>query len=1077
MCWAISERYKEQNWGLEVANEELRTSLANSSKEISKSKIENARLTKKLRQVSEQNDILTTQVQKAAGASESTKLRHEQDMQALRRTIANLQRENIGYKEQVHSLTNELDIQRTKLSLRSVISDGTNHEEKDKVIEPIKTLEIVPQTSTSTPIISNNPNLELTTTKQSLTHAHRMINNLRTSLHKEKQEKHELKKLLSDSQEAIELLQHDIGNFSTVPRNRTKNSTRIERKSPRRTKAASVKASMAAATAATEKLSYPDVQLARDVTDEESYSDTEFEEVMDDSASEKSYDPHTLDDASYMSNHAGMKSLGSELENSLAVQVHPSPANASSDQGTEVKVGGDRVNQIELPYSTRERVSRSVGTETIGLASELSQHLLDHHHVQPVTRQRTLSTSILEPLSVPPNPSNNIFVDSAMQYLDGVKPIVRQRTLSTSRLKPLSAAPVESNGINTAMQHLGEVQPIPRQTTLSTSALQPLSLPPIESNSITVDTAVQHLGEVQLDPTQSALSVSTLEPLSVAPVGSDSTSIQTSRQHVDEAMPVSYQQTLSTSTLEPLSLPPTPIDLITYQTIGQNLAPQNMEPLPRQPTLSTSTFEPLDVPPTISDSIACQTNQHTKEAKPIMRQRDLITSSLQPTTATPGSTTSQTAAQITVYDTVVQRSFNNHDDLGELEEEKPSWPLNAFKLRIQPPMDDEFDNEAKHTQYPEDMFRASAEWSSTPALSFGITPVCSFEVDMDHHNQEREAASAAAEQKPERMASSGQVELIAAVNAGVQVMDHEFPKDDRPAGLAIVYKNNDINIQLERDPIETVDSATSPIDGYFPIDIPSPRYVAGPNGEQMMTRKEAEALATAYIADALSKDKAQFSSERLAWEQGRLLKGSPMSFLSAPPRPERPPSPMLVAKTKKPPVAPKMHLTPSLKPSISTPVPSMNKGLRSKASISSIRSSMSKRSITSSNNNETKEDYGHVIIRKGSTSILPSASTSLASSPTESMNEHSLHRRPSLLSQHSFSLTSSSPTNLSVITAITKTMIGDWLWKHTRRTVGGGISEHRHRRFFWVHPYTRILYWSTVEPGVDGSEVLAKSGK
>jgi hypothetical protein len=983
-----------------------------------------------------------------------------------------------------------------------------------------------------------------------------MINNLRTSLHKEKQEKHELKKLLSDSQEAIELLQHDIGNFSTVPRNRTKNSTRIERKSPRRTKAASVKASMAA-TAATEKLSYPDVQLAGDITDEASYSDTQFEEVMDDSASEKSYDPHTLDDASYMSNHAGMKSLESELENSLAVQVHPSPANASSDCDTEVKVEGLCVNQIELPNSSRERVSRSVGTETIGLTSELSQHLLGHHHVQPVTRQRTLSTSMLEPLSVPPNPSNNIFDDSAMQYLEGVKPMVRQRTLSTSTLEPLSAAPVESNGINTAvqhlgelqslprqrtlstfgleplsaapiesnsaamdyfsmqhlgdvkpvvrqrtlsistmeplseppaeskskpihtaMQHLGEVQPIPRQTTLSTSALQPLSLPPIESNSITVDTAVQHLGEVQLDPTQRALSVSTLEPLSVAPVESNSTSIQTSRQHVDEAMPVSYQQTLSTSTLEPLSLPPTPIDLNTYQTIGRNLAPHSMEPLPRQPALSTSTFEPLDVPPAISDSIACQTNQHTKEAKPIMRQRDLITSSLQPTSATPGSTASQTAAQVTVYDTVAQRSINNHDELGDLEEEKSSWPLNAFKFRVQPPMDDDLDNEAKHTQYPEDMFRASAEWPSTSALSFGTTPVCSYEVDMDHRNQEREAAaSAAAEQKPERMASSGQVDLIPAVNAGVQVMDQEFPKDDRPAGLAIVYNNDDVNIQLERDPIETVDSATSPIDGYFPTDIPSPRYVAGPNGEQMMTRKEAEALATAYIADALSKDKAQFSSERLAWEQGRLLKGSPMSFLSAPPRPERPPSPMLVAKTKKPPVAPKMHLTPSLKPSISTPVPSMNKGLRSTTSISSIRSSMSKRSITSSHNNETKEDYGHVVIRKGSTSILPSASTSLASSPTEGMNEHSLHRRPSLLSQHSFSLTSSSPTNLSVITAITKTMIGDWLWKHTRRTVGGGISEHRHRRFFWVHPYTRILYWSTVEPGVDGSEVLAKSGK
>jgi hypothetical protein len=90
--------------------------------------------------------------------------------------------------------------------------------------------------------------------------------------------------------------------------------------------------------------------------------------------------------------------------------------------------------------------------------------------------------------------------------------------------------------------------------------------------------------------------------------------------------------------------------------------------------------------------------------------------------------------------------------------------------------------------------------------------------------------------------------------------------------------------------------------------------------------------------------------------------------------------------------------------------------------------------------------------------------------------EYSLQRKSSFMSQTGSSL-SNMPTNLSVITAITKTMIGEWLWKYTRRTVGGGISEHRHRRFFWVHPYTRTLYWSVAEPGVDGGEALAKSGK
>lgn len=65
----------------------------------------------------------------------------------------------------------------------------------------------------------------------------------------------------------------------------------------------------------------------------------------------------------------------------------------------------------------------------------------------------------------------------------------------------------------------------------------------------------------------------------------------------------------------------------------------------------------------------------------------------------------------------------------------------------------------------------------------------------------------------------------------------------------------------------------------------------------------------------------------------------------------------------------------------------------------------------------------------------------------------------------------------SAITLITRTMIGDWMWKYTRKTVGGGLSERRHLRFFWIHPYTRTLYWSADEPGADGRESRAKSGK
>ncbi|KAG2175623.1 hypothetical protein INT43_001270 [Umbelopsis isabellina] len=58
---------------------------------------------------------------------------------------------------------------------------------------------------------------------------------------------------------------------------------------------------------------------------------------------------------------------------------------------------------------------------------------------------------------------------------------------------------------------------------------------------------------------------------------------------------------------------------------------------------------------------------------------------------------------------------------------------------------------------------------------------------------------------------------------------------------------------------------------------------------------------------------------------------------------------------------------------------------------------------------------------------------------------------------------------------LTQTMIGDWMWKYTRKTVGNGYSEKPHQRFCWIHPYTRTLYWSTAEPGLGEAESRAKS--
>ncbi|KAM3416595.1 Anucleate primary sterigmata protein A [Cercospora zeina] len=67
-------------------------------------------------------------------------------------------------------------------------------------------------------------------------------------------------------------------------------------------------------------------------------------------------------------------------------------------------------------------------------------------------------------------------------------------------------------------------------------------------------------------------------------------------------------------------------------------------------------------------------------------------------------------------------------------------------------------------------------------------------------------------------------------------------------------------------------------------------------------------------------------------------------------------------------------------------------------------------------------------------------------------------------------------TDPRMIQAITQTMIGEYLWKYTRKTGRSETSTTRHRRFFWVHPYTRTLYWSEHDPSTAGKNMMkAKS--
>ncbi|KAM3589008.1 hypothetical protein VKS41_001434 [Umbelopsis sp. WA50703] len=954
------EKYKEQNWSLEVANEELRNQLAESNQNSSKSKAENTKLAKRLRLATEQNDTLKAQVEKAAASAESAKVKHEQDMQTLRRTMANLQRENGGYKDEISALKSELDVKSTRHNLRATVQEAMNLKEEPKVDAEVNLEhQITPKASTSTPTIQNGQSLELTTTKQSLAHAHRLVNNLRMSLHKEKQEKHELKKLLAENQEVIEQLQHDVHDINSETRSKTKISKRMEHKCSRRPKAYGVRSNAVDVAATDDVSNFDDGTM-------ESF-DSEIDSAAEDDKVSDNFDNDLSLSINDISSHTTMKSLSSELAESLI---------------------------LEDPMKS-----------TIVSPAATSDNLADHLQ----QNQSSQSNDDLSRAIVAPSESNTLSIQTGVAES-------RQRTLSTSSLTSMSASPRERNLFN---------------ATLAPSSAEP-SMPHVSLSSCTLSSQ----SAIPITPESKYTQTETLKP---------------------------RERTLSTSRLVPVSAAPMERGLEVIQSA----------PLPRK-SLSSSMLKPFNIEPTQMNNTAIETNVNNNASigNSSSRQRELSTSKLAPCSVAPAEYSNTANKASDQQQEFVSNNIYSHDHKTSTQASKP-------------------------------VLSESLRWSTTPNLNLTFATEQFSALDNGGNNgkdTDKQTVGSdidknvgksvenrsiglqwPAEQEKSRESSSAEAHLtsesVPTLSNETSSSDHKvgFSSDNQVTGAVAPSRTDLETSQPSRTIVESIDTASSPISEHFSIpDVHQTTYSVGPNGEQMMTRNEAEALAAAYLADALSKNKVQHSSQRLAWEQGRLLKGSSMGFLNAPPRPETPPSPNLIAKSAKPPKTPKMFLAPSPKPSKSTPAPVKTKSLRSSTSNASLRPALPGQSDIQPSKAESREGYGHALVRKSSLSLAPSTSSSLSGSSAASLMEYSLQRKSSFMSQTGSSL-SNMPTNLSVITAITKTMIGEWLWKYTRRTVGGGISEHRHRRFFWVHPYTRTLYWSVAEPGVDGGEALAKS--
>lgn len=131
---------------------------------------------------------------------------------------------------------------------------------------------------------------------------------------------------------------------------------------------------------------------------------------------------------------------------------------------------------------------------------------------------------------------------------------------------------------------------------------------------------------------------------------------------------------------------------------------------------------------------------------------------------------------------------------------------------------------------------------------------------------------------------------------------------------------------------------------------------------------------------------------------------------------------------------------------------------------SDSESSSLKQEIESAGSRIITERFGSILIKDSVTNTL----TQVTASKELCNHYESLPIHP---------LSSTSNEFEKVLPFVMHTMIGEWLLKYTRNRMGNGISNKSHQRFFWLHPYTKTLYWSQQEPGVKGGEYKAKSGK
>lgn len=387
-----------------MANQELRAHLSESNQTVTKHNSEFSRVTKQLKTQSEQIDIMKAQEEKNASVMEAMKARHEQETYHLRRHAASAQRDNSQLQKQVEALNTELKICKAKLAIKLASTSRTTEElnplepntepiqdqdsESDQINNAASTATVSPQ--------SRNQAMETETLKQSLAHAHRIISNLRSSYHKEKLEKFELKKMLSDSQETIEQMNKEMSSWNA------NNTISLENGGHGRTRANGKKKPL------TKKRRGGVARQPRGLVANESDTDQQLgleeeqddgeEELPVDSEEENDYESGEEDPMSYFGNATG-NTLDSMFANSTPfASISMKPLSSELEAKVQVIDAGTNTDPMEFKPCAHDHASDSlVSPSTLMVSSSLP---VKHEHKHQTSDTRS-DSSVVQDRHVP----------------------------------------------------------------------------------------------------------------------------------------------------------------------------------------------------------------------------------------------------------------------------------------------------------------------------------------------------------------------------------------------------------------------------------------------------------------------------------------------------------------------------------------------------------------------------------------------------------------------------------------------------------------------------------------------------